>query len=355
MTQAEFTGFMSQRGAVGDGKTYCGSFNNLPFTAVYIRGKSGGKTSAHLQIQFGGGNTNKLFKELRTLYGKSIAVYNNGANPAGVLALIINGKTDAEFTQTFDALLASIANLAPQYQLGLPATCPLCKAGNCDSFALYNGYNQPVHAACVQNYAQKTHSDVQDNVLNGNYLLGFVGALLGGLVGAIIPLLLLIFADYVIYFLFILVPVGAYTGYKLFKGKRTKVAIPIIIVASLLLVPIISYLWIAGVNLMHYSEWPSISDYVFYLTHYSGAFREMLLVLLFVGLGIIFSIGIITRTGTSDVKVATLSASSLRPMSGVAAPQATPVAPIAPAPQVQAAPVVPPVASTTPEYKGPEL
>ncbi len=155
------------------------------------------------------------------------------------------GKADnlaAFFTEALNAAAASLreSGIAP------PETCAISGAPGPDSFCLTTlngalGY-RPVCAAAVRDQSAQTKEKIEDNQANGSYALGFVGALLGMLVGLIPNLLSIIYTDRIYGILFALVPLASMFGYKLFKGKMSKGSIAIVIVLSLLGVVLIPYL-----------------------------------------------------------------------------------------------------------------
>ncbi len=146
------------------------------------------------------------------------------------------------FTEALNAAAAALRESG----INPPEKCAITGAANPDSFCLTTvngalGY-RPVCAAAVRDRSAQTRERIEDNQANGSYALGFVGALLGMLVGLIPNLLSILYTDRIYGVLFALVPLAAMFGYKLFKGKMTKASIAIVIALSLLGVLLIPYL-----------------------------------------------------------------------------------------------------------------
>ncbi len=82
----------------------------------------------------------------------------------------------------------------------------------------------------------------------GSYLAGIAGAIIGGAIGAIPWILVYIYGNMMLSLLAVLIAAGEFYGYKLFKGKMTKltpaiimmIAIVIVSVATLLVIPAIT-------------------------------------------------------------------------------------------------------------------
>ena len=117
----------------------------------------------------------------------------------------------------------------------IPATiCPICKHEMCDSAALVAGQFVPVHRQCAQEQTQRLVANAELNQESGNYLTGFIGALLGAIVGCIptIATILLLKTEFGL--LYMLIPLTSYGGYRLFKGRLGGIARIAVILTSLL-------------------------------------------------------------------------------------------------------------------------
>ena len=117
---------------------------------------------------------------------------------------------------------------------------------------------------------------------NGNYLLGTIGAILGGIIGAIPWTLVYFFANYNIALLAILVGMGAIKGYTIFKGKFTK--------KTKILISIISLIILVSVELivlpLIYTVAYSVDLKAFYTEMRSGIIHDLIFTILFGLIGI---------------------------------------------------------------------
>lgn len=98
--------------------------------------------------------------------------------------------------------------------------------------------------------AKEENKKVEIKNPKGNYLTGIIGAIIGGLIGAVPWILVYIYGNMMVALLAILIAGGAYYGYKLCKGKITKKLPIIITIISLIIVAIVS-LVIIPVILIH--------------------------------------------------------------------------------------------------------
>ena len=178
---------------------------------------------------------------------------------------------------------------------------------------------QPVCAAAVRSQEAATREKVEENQENGSYALGFVGALLGMLVGLIPNLLTILFAERVSALLFALVPIASMFGYKLMKGKMSKGSVVIVILLSLLGVLVIPFLELVFYFVRDYGapvgEAISTAGQLMGSPEFlSEILSELLQLLVFMALGILFAWRYMSGNVNSNVvQGAALQTASLRP------------------------------------------
>ena len=78
----------------------------------------------------------------------------------------------------------------------------------------------------------------------GSFLLGIIGALLGGIIGAIPWILMYIYGNMMLSILAVVIAAGTFYGYKLFNGKISKVLPIVIMVVSVLVVALATFVFI---------------------------------------------------------------------------------------------------------------
>ena len=218
-----------------------------------------------------------------------------------------------------DALTASLraCGLAPADR------CAVTGAPRPDSLCLVamNGAAsyRPVCAAAIRDNEAKTREAAEENKENGSYLLGFVGALIGMLVGVALNVLGIVFTERIYALLFALVPLAAMFGYKLFKGKMSKGSIIIVILLCLLgvlLIPLFE-LVVYLVRDEGVALGDAFSRALFYMMDPSSLSEisgELLKRLLFMALGIWIAWKYMsTSTNSSQVSGAAAQAATLRP------------------------------------------
>lgn len=338
MDLMEFASVMTQRGCVGSEKNFCGSYGGYPFSVTYLNGKTGKATNAMLKIVFAEKvPANKIYKELQKrykLYTASlqppmpsnritlgVAPAAQTASTPNSLCLTIGAKTAEEFGSFFDWLLREIALVAPTFGLHISSVCPMCNAPGCDSYAYVKDAYRPTHLACVQAMTVTTQAEVAVNEQKGSYALGILGALLGALLGNIPNILLMVFLQRTYVYVYALIPLGAYYGYKLLGGKMSGATVWIVSLFSVLTAPLSD---VAAIYMYVYKERGiqlSLKQ-VFQLMGTSEMLGEMALSLLFVVLGIYIVFSIIRRTNKHTLQDASFTHATLRPIEGMAPPQA---------------------------------
>lgn len=351
MDLAEFSQAMAGRGCMADpdGRTFCGTYEDYPFTSRFVAGKPGKNTRFLLAFQFQQKVKGKFFRaiarQMKGVATLSRATYNQGAAvgagmalggavgaammsssqggyvPVQRLQMVVTVKGNQPFDAAFDALVATVTATAREQAYTVNGNCPLCKQHACDAWAHVNGAYVPVHGACVQNHAAQRLAKVQQNELRGSVALGILGAVLGAVVGSLPMVLVVYFLDAVYGLLCALIPLGAYYGYKLLGGKMNKAVLPVVILASILVVPIAYYLtqalwlWADVGYFLHPLEFIAV------LVEYPTEFLlDMGLYLFFTLIGIAIASGVISRSNKHEWNEAAFSAATLRPMQGTAVP-----------------------------------
>lgn len=122
-----------------------------------------------------------------------------------------------------------------------------------------------------------------------NYLQGIVGAIIGGLIATIPWILVYVYGKMLFSILAMLIALGAYKGYTLFKGKITKktpiiiaiISFALVIISTLVIIPI----WLMAkegvvINIDNFKAVYSNSNFV------SAIIRDLVISILFTFLGI---------------------------------------------------------------------
>lgn len=223
------------------------------------------------------------------------------------------GGLEPRLTDAMNALVQGLreAGVSP------PAVCPLCKGTGCDSMALISDSYVPTHRACVEQMVQGTRQQAEQQTASGNYVTGLIGALLGGLVGTLPNILAALLLHRVIAILYALIPIFAYYGYKLLKGKMNRGAFVCALLSSAVNLFVMQYLYVYVIFVQRMGHMLSPGDALYF-------YQDMLLggnltadlaqSALFLALGLWISWSVITRTAKQDVRQAVSVASTLRPL-----------------------------------------
>lgn len=222
MTNVEFMDFALSKGLRCAGNHAYGKIASYPIT-VTLNGKQ-------LQVLFAlhPDDIAKLKAPIKKAL-KGIGAYQFLAD--GFLAVNMAGNLTA-LEQKYAGMTEAMQNLLHENMVRPAENCPFCKAGNCDSLAHYGTGYQPVHKACMNNAYQNVKDEAEKNDLQGNYFLGILGGILGGIIACIPSILTIWFMERIYGILYALIPLGIYYGYKLCKGKLNKVAVAITVVFS---------------------------------------------------------------------------------------------------------------------------
>lgn len=259
MTLEEFASFSTAKGWKCIGSNAYGTYRGYPFSLFHKPGKI---TSLTATFRLQKGLTGKPARALQKSLPKGCTLMQPVAGTMNLVCAGSDEVLEGNLREGMDAVTTALseANLTP------PDTCPYCKKKDCDALAaMGGGYAAgnvvrdnsaavlggavgyavarassqasgyiPVHRACVMEKSADTVASAEKNLVVGSYGKGILGAVLGGLVAAIPSVLLAFFAQYSLALLYMLLPMGAWFGYKKLGGKQSKGAFWIVAVISLL-------------------------------------------------------------------------------------------------------------------------
>ena len=307
MTQDMLQSFALSKGYKWIGDGMAGSCRGYPFvTRLQSKRISVLTTVFTISGKFPGKVGRRLKKELPK---------HCSLNWSQGLTLICSGQ-DGELLETYASSLEKVTCALREEGICVPDQCPYCRKTGCDALALLGRTYTPIHRACCEEQAYSTATRAEVNAKQGSYVTGLIGALLGGFV-AILPSLLTIWLmDRIYSILFVLIPLGAYHGYRLFRGRMNRFAGVITIVISLIMPFILEqalfYLAVATT----FGILPSVLDTVMlYFDFYTPS--EMALSMakpyIFLALGLWVTFRTITRTSAHEVADASAVLDSMTP------------------------------------------
>lgn len=204
----------------------------------------------------------------------------------------------------------------PQYGAE-PDVCSHCGTSTYGggTWVVMNGLPFYLHDSCLQSLTVSVRSeeDRAKQEMTGSYLAGFIGAMLGGLLGSLVWAGLM-YVGFIAGIVGFLIGFLAEKGYNLLKGKQGKGKLFILIVVILLCVAVGTLLgeYVECAKALHDEGLSDVStmDFFRYLLDTEPEFRaailkDFLLGLLFAGLSV-FGLLARTRRETSDMRIKTL-------------------------------------------------
>ena len=283
-----------------------GVYNGYPFQGVLRTGKIDVMTvNFRLGKNPKGAAVRTTKKELPTGGGL--------VSTAGQMTLTCSGR-DGDLIRNFEESMRTVTNMLREQGCPVPDVCPLCRKKDCDALALVNGY-VPVHRACCENQAYNTVTQAELNRVQGSYVTGVIGALIGGLVGAIPTILTIWFLERIWVLLYALIPLCAYWGYKKLRGRMSRGAVVVVILSSVLQLFIMEQVYFYMLIVVSWGIWPSIFATVplyFDLMTPAEIAQDMAMSVVFLALGIWIVFRQIKTTGNDEVADASLRVESLQ-------------------------------------------
>lgn len=245
-------------------------------------------------------NAKRLFLRVYLLRGRELQIW----------------FSDKSSPDDFYPVLNQMLDFLTEHQLTPPTACPFCHAKDCDVAVAWRSTYLPAHRTCVEHAVQSQKNVIEKNDLNGSYVTGFLGGLIGSFI-AVLPSLLFVWATgSVSGWLLALIPIISYKGYQFAHGRlnRSSIAIPVLL--SLLQVFVIIETSFYHIVVNHYNLYPSIFVTIA-LSFQQGAFLPMLnamwLSLAFMPIGILISFAMLANSGTPHIKALDDSLSTIFP------------------------------------------
>lgn len=296
MTLEEFSAWAGTRGWKCIGSNAYGVHRGYPFSLYF---KPGRVTVLTATFRLKRSLPGKLVRPLIKSLPKGCSLLQPQQGVVNLLCSGADDVLDGNLRQAMDAVTTALS----EHNYNPPDTCPYCKKGGCDALAAQGGARAkpegatsnvvmgavvggmvgaalaqslsapatgyvPVHRACVQDRAAEGVTGAEKQRIAGSYGKGILGALLGGLVGALPSILLQAFAGYYVPLLFLLVPMLAWFGYKKLGGKMTMVGFLVVAVVTLFITwflvdQVVFYLMFLSAGLV-----PSVLETVPYFYEY---------------------------------------------------------------------------------------
>ena len=303
MNKKEFQAFFEAKNFIVKGMNTTapsayGMIGEYPVIASY----TGGKKWITLLVSVDMTSIKSSFKELRK-ENKQFSFMLN-VQSLKVTLNVKDKSREEDWRQQTSALVAALK----QKGVRPDTTCGICGRSGCDAVMFWDSHYSPVHAGCVHTIENQAKEQVEQNEVEGNYIAGIIGAILGAFVGVIPSLITIIFANSIWSVLFALIQLCICFGYKLFKGKTNKFMIVLTIILSVLSVFLIEFevimyaLFIADYGIPFKEAFVYTLDAITRPNIIKTMMGDMLQYLIFVALGIWIAWGQITKTNGSLVK-----------------------------------------------------
>lgn len=178
------------------------------------------------------------------------------------------GLSTAKRKQAIDDTLRAATDAFTRAGLVQHTSCALCEEEGFDQIRLVNGIGMKVHDGCHQKLMDQVREMYKKiDSSTENLVKGYIFAIIGGLIGVIVNLLVMIYASYQLSLLYALIPAAAMFMYKAAKAPLRK-EIPFVIAAlsilmSLGMMVVLYYLIATGAGVTlgallqgGWTEWP---------------------------------------------------------------------------------------------------
>ena len=256
----------------------------------------------------------RMKASVKEAYGKSLGCINGGQ----YLRFVVSFNRKSPYTEQFGSYMIAISSAFRQNGIYPASSCAVCGGGNPDSLCFYGDSYQPVHSGCIRSSVDQSRQQLEDNKVNGSYLTGFVGAVLGMLVGSIPSILSIVLTDRIYALLFALVPIAAAWGYRKLKGRMDKVSVVVVVLLSFVSIFIMNYATYVVFLVDNY--FLAVGEALWFATELLLTGQGLLLIVqssgsmfLFMVLGIFIAWRFVVNTNAGSAKQLDAQLSTLRP------------------------------------------
>ena len=148
----------------------------------------------------------------------------------------VNIKDNEEdMKNSYDLALRHLEETLKEFpEFAPPVFCALCNDVGSDTLAINNGVVNLHHKVCLENQVEEASVAFEEKELSPKILSGFIGGAIGGIIGSAPALIALMFFNYFVGFLFALIPLGTFYGWKILGGKLGKLTTVFTIIYTIL-------------------------------------------------------------------------------------------------------------------------
>ena len=173
--------------------------------------------------------------------GGAVAAGVSRAANAGVVGtgftVVLKLKDELSARRQYEAAVARLQEIFREVGITAPEGCIFCGQPGGETLAKYGALHL-VHRNCLHNWRNATKERLETKRHNTGHLQGFLGGLIGGLVAAIPTVLVLRFFELFVWILFALIPMGIFYGWRLFRGRLSRVTTVFTVLYTLILAPL---------------------------------------------------------------------------------------------------------------------
>lgn len=216
----------------------------------------------------------------------------------------------------FYPALSQMLDFFTEQQLAPPTTCPFCHKGDCDVVAAWESTYLPAHRTCVERSVHRQKNAIETNALNGHYLTGFFGALLGSFIGVLPSLVFVWVTGSVSGWLLALIPIVSYKGYQLAQGRLNHISILCSVLCSLFQIFVIVEAHFYHIVVTYYNLYPSIFTTIersFQQETFYAILNGMSPSLAFMPIGVLVSFILLAKNSTPHIKALNDTLSTILP------------------------------------------
>ena len=303
MTSAEFHEIVQQNGFYQNGMATYGVWNGYPFSMGKTKMQGGYYSQEMVKVVFFtmGELPKETMKSISQQYSKQVTS----------ILMAKNGRVEVTFpykkkenVQVGAEVLNAVTYAMAQNGVAVREGCAICGLEGCDCVVPSGEFYVPAHYKCIEDKAVAVKTKTETDLATGSYVSGLVGAVLGALVGILPTLFTIYFMDVYYAAACMLVPLAAYYGYKILKGKMTGATKWIVTGVSILQIPVI-YTLITYFSLLNEGYRVTLLEVASFVLQYMATnpgsiFGDMLTMIIFFIIGIASVFGMISRTGTQE-------------------------------------------------------
>ena len=233
LTNTYFEELMENFNCHTEGKTAFGVVKCYPYSVEHDRSTGNSVFIMRFGVDGSARSCLATLKESVGDYTKWSVEKDVHGGDGAVVIVTIEVPSEFYVKSTIHSVLAVVPDILSGAGRHPIDTCPLCGKGNCDTYAYLDDAYRVTHADCLEHKLELPANDrVEKPKIRGNYITGYVGAIIGAFIGLIPNWTQAFSSGRITPLFYAFVPIFSALIFRLMRGKADRIAAAVMVLTS---------------------------------------------------------------------------------------------------------------------------